>query len=163
MPSQNTEMYCNKWVQLIVLFTTEEYKGEYKVRNIQAIASGWLSTSWWMRLVSLLNHPPALLPRKTVQKLPTPNEPTNVTLFCKFICKLLHNTMMSSQSVDFIAKHGWYDWSQKDYGVATRRWLQYAKVKEKGQFDLGVENILWETISIHSIRNFFLWNSGTME
>ena len=50
--------------------------------------------------------------------------------------------MMASQSVDFIAKHGWCDWSQKDYEVATRRWLQYAKEKEKGQFDLGVENIL---------------------
>ena len=41
---------------------------EYKVRKIQAIVSEWPRTSWWMRLVSLLNHPPSPTSKKNNTK-----------------------------------------------------------------------------------------------
>ena len=72
----------------------------------------------------------------------TPLEPTNATIFREFIHKLLHESKMSHRGSDFIAKNGWRERSQKDHGVATRRWLQYHKEKEKDKFDLGVNNIL---------------------
>ena len=65
-----------------------------------------------------------------------------MTIFREFIRKLLHKSKMSPRSSDFIAKNGWRERSQADHGVATRRWLQFCKEKEKDKFDLNVSNVL---------------------
>ena len=71
-----------------------------------------------------------------------PYEPTNATIFCEFIRKLLCKSKMSERSSDLIAKNAWRQRLQSDHGVSTRRWLQYCKEKEKDKFDLGVSNIV---------------------
>ena len=50
--------------------------------------------------------------------------------------------------------------SKKTMRLPQEDGLQYAKEKEKGQFDLGVEkHTLRGPFPIHSIRDFFQWNS----